>query len=111
MSAPKHSVKVSILNEEFTIRSDTTPDQAREVANYLDAAARQVMQGSNVSDVVLNWQRGVAASHVVASGTALGVWTINAVRAKRPKRITPALCSRLRPRSQCSNNMPGSKKV
>jgi len=38
-------------------------------------------QGSNVSDVVLNWQRGVAASHVVASGTALGVWTINAVRA------------------------------
>jgi hypothetical protein len=37
--------------------------------------------GSNVSDVVLNWQRGVAASHVVASGTALGVWTIDAVRA------------------------------
>jgi cell division protein ZapA len=50
MSVPKHSVKVSILNEEFTIRSDTTPEQAREVANYLDAAARQVMQGSNVSD-------------------------------------------------------------
>ena len=48
MSAPKHSVKVSILNEEFTLRSDSTPDQAREIANYLDAAARQVMSGSNV---------------------------------------------------------------
>jgi cell division protein ZapA len=48
MSAPKHSVRVSILNEEFTIRSDTPPDQTREIAGYLDNAARQVMQGSNV---------------------------------------------------------------
>jgi cell division protein ZapA len=48
MSAPKHSVKISILNEEFTIRSDTPPEQTREIANYLDSAARQVMQGSNV---------------------------------------------------------------
>jgi cell division protein ZapA len=48
MSAPKHSVKISILNEEFTIRSDTPPDRTREIADYLDGAARQVMQGSNV---------------------------------------------------------------
>jgi cell division protein ZapA len=48
MSAPKHSVKVSILNEDFTIRSDTPPDQTKEIANYLDSAARQVMSGSNV---------------------------------------------------------------
>ena len=48
MSAPKHSVKVSILNEEFTIRSDTPPEQTRAIADYLDAAARQVMSGSNV---------------------------------------------------------------
>lgn len=45
---PKHSVKVSILNEEFTIRSDTPPDQTKEIAGYLDAAARQVMSGTNV---------------------------------------------------------------
>jgi photosystem II stability/assembly factor-like uncharacterized protein len=37
--------------------------------------------GSNASDVILNWQRGVAASHGVATGTALGIWTINGVRA------------------------------
>ena len=48
MSAPKYSVKVSILNEEFTIRSDTPPDQTKAIADYLDSAARQVMQGSNV---------------------------------------------------------------
>ena len=48
MSAPKHSVKVSILNEEFTIRSDTPPDQTKEIAAYLDQAARQVMSNSNV---------------------------------------------------------------
>lgn len=48
MSAPKHSVKVSILNEEFTIRSDTPPDQTKAVADYLDKAARQVMAGGNV---------------------------------------------------------------
>ena len=48
MSAPKHSVKLSILNEEYTIRSDTPPELAREIAEYFDAAARQVMQGSNV---------------------------------------------------------------
>jgi cell division protein ZapA len=50
MSAPKHSVKISILNEEFTIRSDTPPEQTREIANYLDSAARQVLQGSHVVD-------------------------------------------------------------
>jgi galactose oxidase-like protein len=31
--------------------------------------------------VVLNWQRGVTASHDVPTGTASGVWTINGVRA------------------------------
>ena len=48
MSVPKHSVKVSILNEEFTIRSDTPPDQTNAIADYFDQAARQVVQGSNV---------------------------------------------------------------
>jgi cell division protein ZapA len=41
-------VKVSILNEEFTIRSDTPPDQTKAIADYLDDMARQVMQGSHV---------------------------------------------------------------
>jgi hypothetical protein len=35
---------------------------------------------SNVSDVVLNWQRGGAAGHDVSAGIAAGNWTINGVR-------------------------------
>ena len=37
--------------------------------------------GSNVSDVVLNWQKGVAVSHMIPAGLAPGIWTINGVRA------------------------------
>ena len=36
-----------------------------------------------VSNVVLNWQRGLAASHDVAAGLASGSWTINGVRAHK----------------------------
>jgi cell division protein ZapA len=43
-------VKVSVLNEEFTIRSDTPPDETKAVADYFDQAAREVMQGSHVVD-------------------------------------------------------------
>jgi hypothetical protein len=37
--------------------------------------------GSNVSNVVLNWQRGAAANQIVQTGTASGTWTIIGVRA------------------------------
>jgi len=36
--------------------------------------------GSNVSDVALNWQRGLAASHSVPVGTSAGNWTVTGVR-------------------------------
>jgi photosystem II stability/assembly factor-like uncharacterized protein len=42
---------------------------------------RYTSPGSNESAVVLNWQRGLAASHDVTAGTASGTWTINGVRA------------------------------
>lgn len=50
----KHSVRITILNEEYTIRSDTPPEQTRAVAEYLDNAIREVM----------------ASGHVVESGRA-----------------------------------------
>jgi hypothetical protein len=37
--------------------------------------------GSNTSNVALNWQTGLAASHAVPLDTAPGNWTINGVRA------------------------------
>ena len=42
---------------------------------------RFIAPGSKDSDVVLNWQRGLAASHNVPFGIAPGSWTINGVRA------------------------------
>jgi cell division protein ZapA len=50
MSATKHSVKVSILGEEYTIRSDVPPEQTKAIAKYLDDAIREVMHGGKVLD-------------------------------------------------------------
>lgn len=48
MSVKKHTVKVTILNEEYSIRSDTPPEHARAVAAYLDRAIRTVLQSGGV---------------------------------------------------------------
>ncbi len=48
MSEKKHSVKVTILNEEYTLRSDTPPEHTRAVAHYLDRAIREVMASGAV---------------------------------------------------------------
>jgi cell division protein ZapA len=43
LSAKKHTARVTILNEEYAIRSDTPPEHTRAVAEYLDRAIRAVM--------------------------------------------------------------------
>jgi cell division protein ZapA len=48
MSGKRHSVRVTILNEEYTLRSDTPPEHARAVAHYLDQAIREVMSSGAV---------------------------------------------------------------
>jgi cell division protein ZapA (FtsZ GTPase activity inhibitor) len=48
MSAKKHTLKVTILNDDYAIRSDMAPEHAREVAHYLDQAIRKVMQSGGV---------------------------------------------------------------
>ena len=48
MSAKKNAVRVTILNEEYTIRSDTPPEHTRAVAQHLDQAIRQVMSSGAV---------------------------------------------------------------
>ena len=42
MSASKQSVKITIGGEEFTVRSELSPEYTREVAAYFDAALRRV---------------------------------------------------------------------
>lgn len=48
MSEKRHVVKVSIVGEEYTIRSDETPEHTRAVAHYVDSAIRQVLTSSSV---------------------------------------------------------------
>ena len=48
MTTKKHTARVTILNEEYAIRTDTAPEHAREVAQYLDQAIRKVMSSGSV---------------------------------------------------------------
>ena len=44
----RNAVKVTILNEEYSIRSDTPADHTRAVAQHLDKAIRAVMASGGV---------------------------------------------------------------
>ena len=48
MSAKKNLVRVTILNDEYAIRSDASPEHTREVAAYLEAAIRRVIDSGSV---------------------------------------------------------------
>lgn len=49
MTAKKHSVRVMIGGEEYTVRSDLPPEYTREVAAYVDQALKKVLsQGAIV---------------------------------------------------------------
>lgn len=43
MSGKKTTVRVSIVGEEYSIRSDETPEHTRAVAEYVDQAIRRVV--------------------------------------------------------------------
>jgi cell division protein ZapA len=48
MSAKRNSVRVTILNEDYNIRSDTTAEHTRAVAQYVDNAIRHVMSSGMI---------------------------------------------------------------
>jgi cell division protein ZapA len=48
MTTKKNLVHVSILNEEYAIRSDATPEHTRAVAAYLEDAIRRVLDSGSV---------------------------------------------------------------
>jgi cell division protein ZapA len=48
VSAKKNLVRVTILNEEYSIRSDESPEHTREVAEYVDKAIRRVLDTGSV---------------------------------------------------------------
>jgi len=48
VTTKKNVVRVSILNEEYSIRSDATPEHTRAVAAYLEDAIRRVLDTGSV---------------------------------------------------------------
>lgn len=48
MSSKKNVVRVTILNEDYNIRSDASAEHTRAVAEYVDRAIRQVMSSGLV---------------------------------------------------------------
>ena len=48
MTTKKHTLRVTILNEEYAIRSDRPPEDAKAVAKYFDQAIRKVMSSGGV---------------------------------------------------------------
>jgi cell division protein ZapA len=44
-AAKKHVVRVNIVGEEYTIRSDASPEHTRAVAEYVDRTIRNVLNG------------------------------------------------------------------
>lgn len=48
MSSKKNLVRVTILDEEYAIRSDESPEHTREVAAYLENSIQKVLASGNV---------------------------------------------------------------
>ena len=94
MTGKKHSVKVSILNEEYTIRTDTPPEHTVEVAQYLDRAIREVMSSGAIVDpgraAILAAMR-ITSELLEARAAADEVTeTVNAVNAEIRRLLPPA---------------------
>ena len=71
----KHSVKVTILGDEYTIRSATTPEETKAVAQHVDATIRDIMQAGVVEThkaAILACLR-MAGQVMEAEGEAAGV--------------------------------------
>ena len=47
MTEKKSSVRVSIVGEEYTLRSDASPEHTRAVAEHVDRTIRQVMSAAS----------------------------------------------------------------
>jgi cell division protein ZapA len=50
VTTKKHSVRVRILGEEYTIRTDASPERTREVAQYFDRAVRHVLTTGHIAE-------------------------------------------------------------
>ena len=78
MSTKKHAVKVMIGGEEYTVRSDLSPEYTREVAGYVYQALKKVLA-----------QGGLVETHKAAILAALDI-TNELFQAKKGEREVAA---------------------
>ncbi|HEY6088362.1 MAG TPA: cell division protein ZapA [Gemmatimonadaceae bacterium] len=50
MTTKKNVVKVTILGDDYSIKSDQSPERTRIVAEYVDDIIRQTMRAGNIVD-------------------------------------------------------------
>jgi cell division protein ZapA len=50
MNGRKSSVRVTIVGEEYTIRSDSSPEHTRAVAEHVDRTIREIMSSGSVGE-------------------------------------------------------------
>ncbi len=48
MTSKKHVVRVTILGDEYSIRSDVSPERTRAVAEHVDKVIRDTMRAGNI---------------------------------------------------------------
>ncbi|PYP51197.1 MAG: cell division protein ZapA [Gemmatimonadetes bacterium] len=48
MSSKKNVVRVTILGDEYSIRSDASPERTRAVAEHVDQVIRDTMRAGNI---------------------------------------------------------------
>jgi cell division protein ZapA len=48
LSSKKNVVRVTILGDEYTIRSDVSPERTRAVAEHVDNVIRETMKAGNI---------------------------------------------------------------
>lgn len=64
MSTKKTTTRVTILNEEYAIRTDTSPEHANAVAEYLDSAIRRIL----ASGAVVESNRAIVLAALQVTG-------------------------------------------
>jgi cell division protein ZapA len=84
----KLMVEVQILGESYTLKSETSPEYTRRVAEHVDRTAREIREESGVMD-----QRKVAILTALAVTDQLfrmreGVEVVKGLAEKRAERLT-----------------------
>ena len=95
----KEMVEVQILGESYTIRSETSPEYTRRVADHVDSTAREIREESGVVDV-----KKVAILTALAVTDQLfrmreGVDVVKGLAEKRAERMTAEVLSVIEPGS------------